>query len=54
MVAFDYSTKMVERAQKRSKDYLNQIEYKVVDATSYANLLELGNEKYDSAVAIWL
>ncbi|SFM47610.1 Methyltransferase domain-containing protein [Gracilibacillus orientalis] len=51
VVAFDYSSKMVERAIKRSKDYLNQIEYKVIDATNNYDLLELGNEKYDNAVS---
>ncbi|MUK87910.1 methyltransferase domain-containing protein [Ornithinibacillus sp. L9] len=51
VVAFDYSSKMIERAENRSKDYFNQINYKVVDATNYDDLLELGNERFDSAVA---
>lgn len=51
VVAFDYSSMMIERAKLRSKDYLTQIEYKVIDATNYRSLLELGNDTYDSAVA---
>ncbi|MDR4889777.1 class I SAM-dependent methyltransferase [Fredinandcohnia sp. QZ13] len=51
VVAFDYSPKMTERAKIRTKEYKNQIDYKVIDATSYEQLSELGNEKFDSAVA---
>jgi 2-polyprenyl-3-methyl-5-hydroxy-6-metoxy-1,4-benzoquinol methylase len=51
VVAVDYSPTMIERAKNRSKNYLNRINYKVIDATNYSSLLELGNEKYDSAVA---
>lgn len=51
VVAFDYSFKMIERAKKRSKNNFDQIEYKVMDATNYDDLLELGNGQYDSAVA---
>ncbi|MEJ9211278.1 class I SAM-dependent methyltransferase [Bacillus smithii] len=51
VVAFDYSAKMIERAKSRSKNHLNQIDYKVIDATNYDELFSLGNEKYDSAVA---
>lgn len=51
VVALDYSSKMVERAKKRSKEYLGQIEYRVLDATSYEDLNELGHQKYDNAVA---
>jgi 2-polyprenyl-3-methyl-5-hydroxy-6-metoxy-1,4-benzoquinol methylase len=51
VVAFDYSEKMIERAKMRTKDYIDQIDYKVVDATSYEELSELGTEKFDRAVA---
>ncbi|MDI7743602.1 class I SAM-dependent methyltransferase [Lysinibacillus fusiformis] len=51
VVAFDYSAKMVERAKNRSEHYLKQIDYRIVDATNLNQLLELGIEKYDSAVA---
>jgi len=42
---------MIERAKLRSKDYLNSIEYQVIDATNYDALIELGTERYDGAVA---
>jgi 2-polyprenyl-3-methyl-5-hydroxy-6-metoxy-1,4-benzoquinol methylase len=51
VVAFDYSPKMIERAKSRSKDYLNSIEYRVIDATNVDSLTELGTKKYDGAVA---
>ncbi|MGE8203266.1 class I SAM-dependent methyltransferase [Heyndrickxia sp. NPDC080065] len=51
VTAFDYSPKMIERAKLRSEEYLNCIDYKVMDATNYHSLIELGNEKFDSAVA---
>ncbi|BBI33494.1 class I SAM-dependent methyltransferase [Cohnella abietis] len=51
VVAFDYSPKMIERAKLRSTDYLNCIDYHVIDATHYESLINLGKEKYDSAVS---
>ena len=51
VIAFDYSSKMVERAKLRTKDYTSRIDYRVIDATNPDKLLELGNNKYDSAVA---
>jgi 2-polyprenyl-3-methyl-5-hydroxy-6-metoxy-1,4-benzoquinol methylase len=51
VVAFDYSPKMIERAKLRSYDYLDRIEYHVIDATNYDSLINLGIEKYDHAVA---
>lgn len=51
VVAFDYSEQMVECAKNRSEKYLNQIDYRVVDATNYDELFSLGNKKYDSVVA---
>ncbi|MEH7236848.1 class I SAM-dependent methyltransferase [Bacillus sp. JJ1562] len=51
VVAFDYSAKMIERAKIRTKAYINQIEFKVIDATSYDQMSEFGIEKFDSAVA---
>lgn len=49
VIAFDYSPKMIERAKSRCKDYL--IGFKVKDATNYDSLIELGIERFDSAVA---
>ncbi len=51
VVALDYSPNMIERAKLRSTNYLNRIDYRVVDATNYQSLLTLGTEKYDGAVA---
>lgn len=51
VVGFDYSSKMIDRAKLRSKEYSNQIDYHVIDATNYESLIQLGNHKFDSAVA---
>ncbi|WEK56025.1 MAG: class I SAM-dependent methyltransferase [Candidatus Cohnella colombiensis] len=50
VVAFDYSSKMIERAKLRTKDKLN-IRYKVLDATNPIALSELGKDKFDRAVS---
>jgi 2-polyprenyl-3-methyl-5-hydroxy-6-metoxy-1,4-benzoquinol methylase len=50
VTAFDYSNKMIERAQLRTKDKSN-ISYRVIDATDSFALLELGKGKFDQAVA---
>jgi 2-polyprenyl-3-methyl-5-hydroxy-6-metoxy-1,4-benzoquinol methylase len=50
VVAFDYSSKMIERAKLRTKENLN-ISYSVIDATDSVALLDLGKEKFDRAVA---
>jgi len=51
VTAIDYSPTMIERAKSRSKDHLGQISFKVVDATDEHALLELGTERFDSAVS---
>ncbi|GIN85302.1 class I SAM-dependent methyltransferase [Heyndrickxia sporothermodurans] len=51
VVAFDYSTRMIERAKSRSESFLDQIEYQVKDATKYESILELGEQRFDGAVA---
>ncbi|GED16909.1 hypothetical protein AMI01nite_49000 [Aneurinibacillus migulanus] len=51
VIAFDYSTKMIERAKLRCKDNLNNIDFRVIDATNYDSLIELGVDKFDSSVA---
>ncbi|WP_161827309.1 methyltransferase domain-containing protein [Brevibacillus choshinensis] len=33
VIAFDYSPKMIELSKLRSKDYLDRIDFKVIDAT---------------------
>jgi 2-polyprenyl-3-methyl-5-hydroxy-6-metoxy-1,4-benzoquinol methylase len=50
VVAFDYSSKMIERAHLRTGS-LRNINYIVIDATDYESLLNLGKEKFDRAVA---
>src|SRR5690606_5674964 len=50
VTAFDYSSKMIERAKLRTKEKSN-IRYKVIDATDSSALLELGKDKFDRAVA---
>ncbi|MCJ8005938.1 class I SAM-dependent methyltransferase [Lederbergia wuyishanensis] len=49
VVAIDYSPRMIERARLRSD--IHQIDYKVLDATNIDSLIELGNQRFDSAVA---
>lgn len=51
IIAFDYSPKMIERAKLRSVQHVDRIEYKVMDATKYDDLLFLGTGAFDSAVA---
>jgi 2-polyprenyl-3-methyl-5-hydroxy-6-metoxy-1,4-benzoquinol methylase len=51
VIAIDYSANMIERAKKRSKPFLHSIEYKVIDATRYEDLLQLSHKIFDSAVA---
>lgn len=45
VVAFDYSKKLIELAEKRRKKHLNKIEFCVVDATDKESLLKLKREK---------
>lgn len=51
VVAFDYSEKMIQRAQKRCAEYKGQISFSVLDATDYASLIALGKLRFDKAVA---
>ncbi|MFY1112533.1 MAG: class I SAM-dependent DNA methyltransferase [Methanosarcinaceae archaeon] len=41
VVAFDYSTKLIEHAKKRRSDVLDKVEFCVCDATDYNQLLKL-------------
>jgi len=50
VIAFDYSSKMIERAKLRTNDRAN-ISYRVIDATDSLALLELGKGKFDRVVA---
>ena len=51
VIAFDYSANLIENAKKRCASYLDKIEFKVKDATNYNELVELGHECFDKAVA---
>ncbi|MGN7384441.1 class I SAM-dependent methyltransferase [Paenibacillus sp. SAFN-117] len=51
VVAFDYSETMIERAQIRSADYGDRIDYRVMDGTDLDSLLSLGVQSFDAAVA---
>ncbi|OEC85628.1 MULTISPECIES: class I SAM-dependent methyltransferase [Methanobacterium] len=52
VTAFDYSSKMIENAQKRCFDYLNKIDFLVIDATNYEELMKLKNfGEFDKAVS---
>jgi 2-polyprenyl-3-methyl-5-hydroxy-6-metoxy-1,4-benzoquinol methylase len=50
VVAFDYSRTMIEQAITRSDGMLNNIDYKVIDATKYEELTSLGEGTFDKAV----
>jgi 2-polyprenyl-3-methyl-5-hydroxy-6-metoxy-1,4-benzoquinol methylase len=52
VVAFDYSSKLIEHAIKRRADVLEQVEFHVCDATDYDQLLKLKREKpFNKAVS---
>ncbi len=51
VTAIDYSSKMIEGAERRSQEYTDRIEYKVMDATNENELLDLGMNRFDSAVS---
>jgi len=54
VTASDFSTVFIERAQARTMahpEYAGRITYQVLDATSEAQLLDLGTRQYDAAVA---
>lgn len=50
VIAFDYSSRMIDKAQQRTRNTDN-ICYHTVDATDYEALLNLGKGKFDRAVA---
>jgi len=51
VVAFDFSSVFIERAKKRTPPDLKNIEYIFLDATKESDLLSLGVDKFDWAVA---
>ena len=50
VVALDFSDRMIEKAEERTKEHHDQIEYLVVDATDEARLLGLGTRRFTAAV----
>jgi 2-polyprenyl-3-methyl-5-hydroxy-6-metoxy-1,4-benzoquinol methylase len=50
VVACDFAEMFVERAQARTVENADRIEYRVVDATDEAALLALGAQSFDAAV----
>lgn len=51
VVAFDFSEKFIERARKRTPPEMTNIEYHVIDATDETQMLALGTDRFDAAVA---
>jgi 2-polyprenyl-3-methyl-5-hydroxy-6-metoxy-1,4-benzoquinol methylase len=50
VVATDFSSTFLERARARSTAHADRIEYRLVDATDQAQLLALGEGRFDAAV----
>lgn len=51
VVAFDFSERFIERAKKRTPLDMKNIEYHVADATDEEQVLALGVNRFDAAVA---
>jgi 2-polyprenyl-3-methyl-5-hydroxy-6-metoxy-1,4-benzoquinol methylase len=50
VVATDFSERLLERARARASDHGERIEYRLVDATDEAQLLVLGEGRFDAVV----
>jgi 2-polyprenyl-3-methyl-5-hydroxy-6-metoxy-1,4-benzoquinol methylase len=51
VTAFDFSSNLIEKAKIRLADHASQVNFQVIDATNEAQLLSLGEGKYDSALS---
>ena len=51
VVAFDFSERFIARARKRTPPKLKTLEYHVIDATDKEQMLSLGSNRFDAAVA---
>lgn len=51
VTATDFSAKFLERAKARTREYSESVELRRVDATSEADLLSLGEKRFDAAVS---
>lgn len=49
--AFDFSPVMIEKANQRTPDSLDNLEFQVLDATDENALLRLGEENFDAAIS---
>ncbi len=50
VVATDFSEKLLEYARARTTQHADRIEYRLLDATDKAQLLALGEQRFDAAV----
>jgi 2-polyprenyl-3-methyl-5-hydroxy-6-metoxy-1,4-benzoquinol methylase len=50
ILAFDHSEKFIERAKQRTTENVERIEYRVINATDKAAMLELGKKEFDAVV----
>ena len=50
VVASDFSPRLVELARSRSTEHADRIEYHVADATDEAQLIAMGERRFDAAV----
>jgi len=50
VTAFDYSENMIRNARKRCNEYLDKIDFRVMDATKYDDIVSLGEGSFDKAV----
>jgi 2-polyprenyl-3-methyl-5-hydroxy-6-metoxy-1,4-benzoquinol methylase len=51
VVALDFSDRFIERAIEKSAEHGDHIEYHVIDATDEAQLMSLGEKRFDAAVS---
>ncbi len=52
VVACDFSQAFLEHARARTTEHADRIEYRLVDATDEAQLLALGERRFDAAVCV--
>ena len=50
IVATDFSAQLLERAQARTSEYADRIEYRLVDATQEDQMIALGLQRFDAVV----
>ncbi len=50
IVATDFSEQMLEKARARTREYVDRIEYRHMDATDGAQLFALGESRFDAGI----